>query len=297
MVSHILYPQLQRQPQPATMSRSIVTDLLRTKLGFSGLIVSDCMMMDAIAAYYGTLEGCKASAKAGMDLIFVSHDPLLAAQAADGIADLLMAGEIDEHEAQASEQRVLKAKRLMGAMPLFSMSPDADKECRVQAAGMAREALCLMNMAADALPHLGENPLCIGARSKRASIAADAAAQERNFAVRLAQVLGGEAFQPELDLSRENISTILDIKDSHSAFILGVQGNSLSGEESDLLQKLVPCGKPLICVALRTPYPLKDLPKEVIGMAAFDYSPDSLTALGLALSGQYQPTGKLPVDL
>lgn len=129
MVSHILYPQLQKNPQPATMSRSIITDLLRTEMGFDGLITSDCMMMEAISKYYGTVAGCKAAAKAGMDLIFVSHSPRLAAQAADAIAGLHLTGEIDEAEALASEQRILKAKKSVETIVQTSLRGDRQMDC------------------------------------------------------------------------------------------------------------------------------------------------------------------------
>lgn len=297
MVSHILYPQLQKNPQPATMSRSIITDLLRTEMGFDGLIISDCMMMEAISKYYGTVTGCKSSAKAGMDLIFVSHDPKLAAQAAEAIANLLLTGEIDEAEALASEQRILKAKKFVETIGLSNLSGDKQMDCRNQASAMAREALCLVNIDADSLPPLGKNPLVIGRGSKRASIAADEANEQLHFAKKISKSTGGEAFVLNEDLNRNSITAILEIAKEHSAFILSVQDNTLSGEETELMQKLLKFHRPLICVALRTPYPLAELPKGVIGIAAFDYTADSLGAVSLALAGQYKPEGKLPVSL
>lgn len=45
MTTHILFPQLEPEHLPATMSRRIMTGLLREQMGFDGLIVSDCMEM------------------------------------------------------------------------------------------------------------------------------------------------------------------------------------------------------------------------------------------------------------
>ena len=48
MTTHILFPQIEPEHIPATMSRRIMTGLLREKMGFGGIIISDCMEMDAI---------------------------------------------------------------------------------------------------------------------------------------------------------------------------------------------------------------------------------------------------------
>ena len=55
--THILFPQLEPEELPATMSRRIITGLLKERMGFRGLVVSDCMEMDAIARHYGSAKG------------------------------------------------------------------------------------------------------------------------------------------------------------------------------------------------------------------------------------------------
>ena len=82
MTTHILFPQLEPEHLPATMSRRIMTGLLREQMGFDGLIVSDCMEMRAIKDHFGTVNGVVAAMAAGVDLVFISHDTLLSGQAA-----------------------------------------------------------------------------------------------------------------------------------------------------------------------------------------------------------------------
>ncbi len=72
MTSHILFPQLEKDTLPATMSRAIITGLLKESLGFKGLVISDCMEMAAIKQFYGTVEGTIAALVAGVDLVFIS---------------------------------------------------------------------------------------------------------------------------------------------------------------------------------------------------------------------------------
>ena len=57
MSSHILFPQIEKENVPATMSATIMRGILRGRLGFNGLTLSDCMVMDAIRKHYGTADG------------------------------------------------------------------------------------------------------------------------------------------------------------------------------------------------------------------------------------------------
>ena len=74
MSSHILFPSIETGGVPATMSRAILQGLLRETLGFDGLILSDCMVMDAIRRHYGTARGVVEAMRAGVDMVFVSSN-------------------------------------------------------------------------------------------------------------------------------------------------------------------------------------------------------------------------------
>jgi len=67
---------------PATISRVLLTDVLRYDLEFNGVCFTDCMQIDAIARGVGTAGGVSAAIAAGADCALVSHDPELALAAA-----------------------------------------------------------------------------------------------------------------------------------------------------------------------------------------------------------------------
>ncbi len=295
MMSHILYPKLQKNPLPATMSRDIITGLLKEKMSFTGLVISDCMMMDAILKYYGTVEGCVASAKAGIDLIFVSHDPALAAKAAEGIRDMILSNGIIEEEALASEQKVLAAKAQLADIDRPSLTEEEKYAMRIKAASIAKEAICLVN--ADSLPSLGSKPLFIGMPAAKASQASDDVTRLISFPRALSDALGGDRYELDKEMSESDIPLILSAAGNADAAILGVQGIRLSQAEEKLLNALRGIGKPVICVALRTPYPLSRLPQGVAGLAVFDYSEDSLNALTETFRSETAPSGQMPVRL
>ncbi len=65
MTAHILFPALDDSGVPATMSRRIVTGLLRGEMSFTGLVTSDCMEMQAVQKFFGSVNGVLAAMNAG----------------------------------------------------------------------------------------------------------------------------------------------------------------------------------------------------------------------------------------
>ena len=72
MVSHILMPQIDAN-NPASMSKTIITDILRKDLKFDGLIVTDDMTMGAVTNELDITTACINSINAGADLLLVCH--------------------------------------------------------------------------------------------------------------------------------------------------------------------------------------------------------------------------------
>ena len=90
MTAHLLLPQLDAE-RPATLSSRVLTDLLRRDLGFEGLVVTDALVMEAIAAHHGPGEAAVLAFEAGADLILMPADAEAAIQ---GISTALAQGRI-----------------------------------------------------------------------------------------------------------------------------------------------------------------------------------------------------------
>ena len=90
MTAHLLLPELDPQ-QPATLSEAVLTDLLRRDLGFDGMVVTDALVMEAIAARHGAAEAAVLAFAAGADLILMPAD---AFAAIDGLVGALSSGRI-----------------------------------------------------------------------------------------------------------------------------------------------------------------------------------------------------------
>ena len=101
MTAHLLLPALDGE-HPATLSRPVLTGLLRDELGFVGLIVTDALVMEAIAGRYGVSEAAVLALEAGADLVLMPGD---AEGAIDAIVAAVHSGRLSLERLQASLER------------------------------------------------------------------------------------------------------------------------------------------------------------------------------------------------
>lgn len=132
MTAHIQYPQIETQTYPsvssgeqvflpATMSRTILTDILRGDMGFQGVIVSDALDMAAIADHFSVEDIVKYTVNAGVDLLLlpsVNDTKLFALTQTylDTAIALVKAGEIDEARINDAVLRILRLKQKYGIL-------------------------------------------------------------------------------------------------------------------------------------------------------------------------------------
>ncbi|MBW1828418.1 MAG: hypothetical protein JRI74_03250, partial [Deltaproteobacteria bacterium] len=109
MSSHAIYPAL--DPDfPATMSHKILTGLIRDRLGFKGLVITDDLEMGAIKKKWGVAEGAVASFAAGADILLICEDQKLIHESIDKLKEKLMNGEIGSGRFHQSFDRIAAAK-------------------------------------------------------------------------------------------------------------------------------------------------------------------------------------------
>ncbi|MDO3411373.1 beta-N-acetylhexosaminidase [Saccharibacillus sp. CPCC 101409] len=110
MIAHILLPKLDGQV-PSSMSKAVINDLLRGRLGYSGVVVTDDMTMGAIANEYGIGEASVASVRAGSDIVLVAHGSDNAAEALQAIKAAVKNGQISEQRIDKSVKRIIVLKQ------------------------------------------------------------------------------------------------------------------------------------------------------------------------------------------
>jgi beta-N-acetylhexosaminidase len=113
MVAHILLPQLDAN-YPSSLSKALITDILRNQMKFDGLVVTDDMTMGAISKNYGLAEAAVTSFQAGSDMILVvnCYDDEIAV--AEALKDAVGSGKITQERLDESVYRILKLKEKYG---------------------------------------------------------------------------------------------------------------------------------------------------------------------------------------
>lgn len=296
MTSHILFPALEARRLPATMSRTIVRGLLRGELGFDGLVLSDCMEMNAIKEYYGTVEGTVAAMAAGVDLVFISHTATLAAQAASALAVACSEGRLDAGEMDEAVRRILSFKdQYLGVQA----RPLADREWaehRSRSEAILDQTIAAVNLPAGGQPDLGASPWFVGCEPFLTSRVSDNLGEHPSFSRFLADRFGGVASETSIDPETAEIEALLPLARGRSCVVVGTYNGHLKGGQLDLLRALGKTGLPIVAVALRNPYDLRGLDPSICSYAAFEYSPQSLRAVARVLGKERVATGTLPVS-
>lgn len=109
MTSHAVYPALDCD-LPATLSASILSTLLRSEIGFPGLVLTDDLEMGAIAAHWTVPEGAAGSFSAGADLLLICEKQALVKQSVALIGERIASGQIPLRRLEESCDRINSAK-------------------------------------------------------------------------------------------------------------------------------------------------------------------------------------------
>ena len=146
MTAHIVYPQIETGTYvskltgetinlPATLSKAIITDILRGDMGFNGVVTTDAMNMDAIADHFDRYDAAKLAINAGVDILLMP----VKIESKDDFADMdtyistlaqqAEHGDISMDNINAAVLRILKLKENNG---LFNAYDGSDIESRVQ---------------------------------------------------------------------------------------------------------------------------------------------------------------------
>jgi len=110
MSSHAVYPALELGT-PATLSRKIMSNLLRETMNFDGLIISDDLEMGAIANERGLPEGAADAFEAGVDLLLICKSQSLLLDSIGFIRDKILQGNIPYERLEKSLERINKYKK------------------------------------------------------------------------------------------------------------------------------------------------------------------------------------------
>ncbi|WP_176494587.1 glycoside hydrolase family 3 protein [Anaerocolumna aminovalerica] len=294
--SHIIFPELEPEHIPATMSRNIITGLLKDKMGFQGLVVSDCMEMSAIQKYYGTIEGVKAAVKAGVDLIFLSHTRNYPIEAATVLTAALEAGELSMEEMNASVEKILHFKEKYVNLNETKLDFDVEKG-KAFARQLRKDSITPIQMPTDTLPKVDANSLFLGSIPFRATNISNVDDNTFHFAAYMAKQFNGRGILTSANPEEKEIETVLEQGEYASSIVIGTYNGHLNKGQLNLVKEASKKNQNVIVFALRNPYDLRTLPENVYGIAAYEYTVNSLDVLTELLKHPFELKGRLPIQM
>jgi beta-glucosidase-like glycosyl hydrolase/CubicO group peptidase (beta-lactamase class C family) len=306
MTAHLAVPALEPEPNlPATMSKRILTDLLRGELGFQGLIVTDALTMGGVTALYSPGEVAVGSVEAGADVLLVPPVPDAALLA---LRRAVEQGRLSEARIDESVRRILTAKARLGLHR--QREADVEKlsevfarpEFRAKAEDIAGRGVTLLRDEQTLLPLDATKPL----RVLLVAVAGDP------------DPLPGSALEQEIRWRVDSLQTVradtqwvgvenlkLPPPASYEVAVAALfvrladrKGHvSLPSEQVAFVRQLLASGKPVVIAAFGSPYVIERFPEAKTWIAAFSTHAVAQVAVGRALFGQTAIAGKLPVTV
>lgn len=119
MIGHLVYPALDPTPKlPASLSKAIITDLLKNQMGFQGVVVSDAMDMQAITTYYKPGEAAVLAVEAGMDILTTGPHMGMEDQRVmkRAVLEAVKTGRLPEARINDAALKILKLKEKYGLL-------------------------------------------------------------------------------------------------------------------------------------------------------------------------------------
>jgi len=329
MTFHGLVPALDTASVPATLNPAIMTELLRKRLGFKGLLITDAMDMNGVLSRvttgpsaaqsttgnYGAIknalsiaEACKLAIAAGADILLMPSD---VPAAIDAVVSGVREGRFTQARVDSSVRRVLEIKQRLGlnrrrVVDLDSLRATVGDTAHLAvAATVAQRAITLAKDSLSLVPiPRATNPaprvlsITIAGRTDLGAGATFNAELRRSF-----PDLRTEQIVP--DDPTANFDRLLAAADSSDVAIVGsyiTTGTNVSNPNApepiaQFLRTITQRHPRTIVVAFGNPYLLQQVPTASSYLVAWGGFPVSQTAAARALLGSAAIGGRLPISI
>ncbi len=313
MTTHIYMPQLEPEKNvPATLSKTILTGILRDELHFNGVIVTDAMNMGGITKYFTLADATLRAVKAGVDVLIFSPSVETSFNA---IKSAVESGDIPESRIDESVRRILRLKAqldLQNPKNRFTNVSDLMEKVgtrphRDLAQRVADDAVTLVRDDQHVLPlkpspdlrvvqiNILDNRL--GWREGPVGRVLTAELPKR-FPKSVTVQVDDQSTSNEFDIVRK-LAQMSDVLLVNGYIRVAAYKGSidLTTPELALLRDLVAMKKPLVYTAYGSPYPLLHLPELPSYIVTYDITPAAELAAIRAITGEIPFKGKLPINL
>lgn len=306
MPGHLAVPAFEPDPElPATLSRNILTGLLRDEMKFRGLVITDALDMGGITAQYPPGEAAVRAVEAGTDVLLMSPSPDAAMA---GLEQAVKSGRVSEKRIDASVRRILAAKARLGlnqnrTVDVARLNEKfARPEYETEAQNIADRGVTLLRDTPWLLPLDSTKPL----RVLLVALSSDADPNP------------GETIEPEIRPRVDSLKVLradtlyapvgalkLPSPDSYDVAIAALfvrvadrKGDvGFPDDQLAFVNQLIAASKPTVVASFGSPYLIERFPNAKTWLAEFSTNDVSQRAAARAIFGQIAISGKIPVTV
>ena len=311
MSAHIYLPKLESEKGlPSTLSPKILTGILRDEMKFKGIIFTDAMTMQGVAAHYTPEDATLRAVKAGADVIL---HPVSTEKSFNAIKQAVQSGQIPESRIDDSVRRLLSAKaalglnknRMVDVQKLDEVlgtreSHDVTKRIMENAVTLVRDEKEILPLKLDENKQVLVINLVDATDGWRSGIPGRTFAQD--FIKRHAKTIDVQITDRTSPAEYELIKKIANAADAVvvSGFIrVGAQKGTvaLNDAQMGLLKTVSKMNKPFVFSLFGSPFLIEAIPEIPSYILAYEYLPEAESATVRAIFGEIEFKGKLPVSL
>lgn len=297
MTAHITVPSLDPSGDPATLSKPIMTGLLRHELGYDGVVVTDSLQMQGVREMHSDAEIPVLALEAGVDQMLMPPDLDVAI---NGVLDAVHSGRLTEDRIDTSVLRILKLKQKRGvvAHPMV-------REHAVDGTVGTPEHLARIQHITDRTVTLlrdDTNLLPLPAQPGTVLVTGWNRPDYPGYPAEPVDALAGRLGASATALptgGNPDAATITNaVNAAQAADVVVVLTNNLRGDagQRDLVRRLLATDTPVVAVSVQEPYDpgYVDAPTWI---ATYDWRDVTMTSLAAVLTGKTAPRGRLPVTI
>jgi beta-N-acetylhexosaminidase len=289
MTAHVAIPAVTGSDLPATLSRSILTRMLRKEIGFDGLVVTDELEMEAIARRYGVGHAAVMAVAAGADMVLIPWRPEKKTEVYRALLQAARDGELPMSRIDEAVRRILVVKARRGLFEPLRPLQDRLHELRSRPSDVdlriARGAVTTLRADPRVFPLPPQRR--IGVITAEPSLAQAILDRDRGA---LAMVVPAYPSQGRRAFLRQQARELALRSD---VVVVGL----INSRQLELVTMAAAAGRPVVVVAMGLPYFAEHVPEARAVLATYSYRPSAAAAAAAALFGEQGTPGKLPVSL
>lgn len=304
MTSHLALPAIDPSGRPATLSRSVINGILRQRLGFGGIVVTDGMRMQGITDHFSSAEAAINALDAGVDAILAVAD---IDSAFRGVVAAVRSGRLALKRIDESVRRILEAKDWAGLSRSRTVSIDSifrvvgARDFRAKAEEISDASVTLLRNTGNVIPLKPSMAVTVVAVSEdpQPQTGIDLLEGVEPFVrsaslVRVSDETGSERFR-EISASAERSDVL--VVGIYLSVVAWKGDRRFAGPLEDFLQSLGRLRVPVVTVAFGDPYVLGKIPLTQVVLTPFNGTVLAERSIARALTGRIRIAGKSPVTV